>query len=571
MDQASVASRGKLQFLPRFLPRFVPRFWHLGGLLASALALAGCGGGGDPEPPPVVIEAIVFVPYTLDRSGAAINASVTPDTARAASADLPVTGGTLSVTGADGTVYTLEIPADALVEPTRITLTPVVSVAGLPIGGGGTTVGVQLAPVGLQLANAAALVISPAAAAAVPIERQLFIQWAGGGDDVAFIAPDPAAATVRLSVAQFSGIGMLRSAGFDADTAALRTRIGADAAARLASAVAEVLMRDRARRQAGIADTQGPLIAAALTGSLIDQFRQEVLTPRTAAAASNCAAATLAADTLNDFHQQRRLLGVASAAADLAAEATPLMPVVAEACMAAAYAECRDNHVVTRMIPAQTALGRRAALMGSALSTFADTDRFVRGCLRFELDFVSSAGARVTAGAAPYDFDETVSALVPIDLGPGQLGGIATLASLSYDVVQKDACLRSEDFVRIGSRLAVAGISFVAGTDPVTGAATGAVSDLTLNFSAEPTASTYTLVDTCLSTRETIEGATWSTVHSQTMDLALPPAANGYAVSGWQVLGGAVFARKTIVVNSPQDGYSLVTESRFELRHTPGL
>lgn len=545
------------------------------GALASAVLLAACGGGGggDPEPPPVVIDPIVFVPYTLDRSGAAVNATVTLDSARAAIADLPVTGGTLSATGADGTVYTLDIPADALVEPTRITLTPVVSVAGLPIGSGSgtTTVGVQLAPVGLQLANAATLVISPAAAAAVPIERQLFIQWGHGGNDVGFVSPDPAAATVRLSVAQFGGIGMLRSAGFDADTAALRTRIGGDAAARLASAVAEVLMRDRARRQAGIADTQGPLIAAVLTGTLIDQFRRDVLTPRTAAAAGNCAAATLATDTLTHLHQQRRLLGVGNAMADLAAEATALMPVVAEACMAAAFAECRDNHVVTRMIPAQTALGRRAALLGAAVTSFPDTDRFVRGCLRFELEFVSSAGARVTAGDAPYDFDETVSALVPIDLGPGQLGGVATLTSLSYDVVQKDACLRSEDLVRVGSRLTVAGIGFVAGTDPVTAALTGAVSDLSLNFSAEPTASTYSLVDTCLSTRETIEGATWSTVHSQTMDLVLPPAGNGYAVSGWQVLGGAVFARKTITVNSPQDGFSLVTESRFELRHTPGL
>lgn len=559
------------------MPRFLTRVWQLCGLLASALALGACGGGGggDPEPPPVVIDPIVFVPYTLDRRGAAINATVTPDTARAASADLPVTGGTLSVTGADGTVYTLEIPADALVEATRVTLTPVVSVAGLPIGGGGsgggTSVGVQLSPAGLQLVNAATLVITPAAAAAVPIERQLFIQWGSGGNDVAYIAPDPAAATVRLSVAQFSGVGMLRSAGFDVDTAALRTRIGGDAAARLASAVAELLMRDRARRHAGITDTQGALIAAALTGSLIDQFRRDVLTPRTAAAASGCAAATLAADTLTQLHQQRRLLGVANAAAELATEATALMPVVAEACMAAAYAQCRDAHVVTRVIPAQTAIARRAALLGSDVTSFPDTDRFVRGCLRFELEFVSSAGARVTAGDAPYDFDEAVAATVPIDLGPGQLGGTATLASTRYDVVQKNACLRSEGLVRVGSQLTVAGISFVTAVDPVTAAATGTVTDLTLNFSAEPTASTYTLVDTCLATRENVDGATWSTVHAQTMDLVLPPAGNGYAVSGWQMLGGAVFARKTITVNSPQDGFSLLTESRLELRHTPGL
>jgi hypothetical protein len=60
---------------------------------------------------------------------------VTLDDARCVEASVPVEGGRLSASGADGSIYTLEIPPDALLNETRIKPTPAASGSGLPFGG----------------------------------------------------------------------------------------------------------------------------------------------------------------------------------------------------------------------------------------------------------------------------------------------------------------------------------------------------------------------------------------------------------------------------------------------------
>ena len=45
-------------------------------------------------------------------------------------------GGTLTTTGLDGTVFTLEVPAGALTGAQLISMTPVESIDNLPIAGG---------------------------------------------------------------------------------------------------------------------------------------------------------------------------------------------------------------------------------------------------------------------------------------------------------------------------------------------------------------------------------------------------------------------------------------------------
>src|SRR5262245_34408062 len=63
---------------------------------------------------------------TVPGSGVAI----TTDAARATTKTFPPGGGTLTATGADGTVYTLTIPPNALLVETAITMTPIVSISG---------------------------------------------------------------------------------------------------------------------------------------------------------------------------------------------------------------------------------------------------------------------------------------------------------------------------------------------------------------------------------------------------------------------------------------------------------
>ena len=75
----------------------------------------------------------------------------------------------ITTTADDGTTYTLTVPAEALIGPEPITMTPVSSVAGLPLSGG-LVAGVQLEPHGLMLLKPAELVIESPDAGPLPAQ-----------------------------------------------------------------------------------------------------------------------------------------------------------------------------------------------------------------------------------------------------------------------------------------------------------------------------------------------------------------------------------------------------------------
>jgi hypothetical protein len=93
------------------------------------------------------------------------NIKYVPDTARAGTLYFPADGSTptLSVTNAAGWIWTLSFPADALITPRVITMTPFASVdsseAVLP-----ETTGVQLEPDGIQFSDGVILTATPPAA-----------------------------------------------------------------------------------------------------------------------------------------------------------------------------------------------------------------------------------------------------------------------------------------------------------------------------------------------------------------------------------------------------------------------
>ncbi|MGC9985143.1 MAG: hypothetical protein ABSF35_16130, partial [Polyangia bacterium] len=89
-------------------------------------------------------------------------------------------GGSITATAADGTIYTLAIPADALLFDTEITLTPVTSIGGLPFSGG-LQAAVQIAPDGLYLYQVATLSIAPATA--VLSSKQIGFGYYGSGTE----------------------------------------------------------------------------------------------------------------------------------------------------------------------------------------------------------------------------------------------------------------------------------------------------------------------------------------------------------------------------------------------------
>lgn len=82
------------------------------------------------------------------------------DQARAAAADVGRDGGSVTATGADGTRFTLTIPAGALLDPANVSLTPLASAGKLHMGARGLRA-VQIGPAGRDLLKPATLAIAP--------------------------------------------------------------------------------------------------------------------------------------------------------------------------------------------------------------------------------------------------------------------------------------------------------------------------------------------------------------------------------------------------------------------------
>lgn len=549
-------------------------------MLALTILLVACGGGGTEATSPAGgtgntgggssagggagtgSSSTGLTPYTLAGNGDPFTVSVAVDTPRAVAQDVPLTGGSITATGADGSTYTLDIPANALTQATRITLTPVSQVSQLPVGEtGSTSLGVQMEPSGLTFFRAATLTITPAAASAVPLDKQLFVQWEGSGQQLALAAPDPKSAQIRLQVLHFSGMGVVRSKGLDADIEAVRPRIGGSAERRIQSAIAEQLARERQRQLLGGAPGDGGL--STLLGPLLQQFQDQVVKPRMAAAGSSCAAGRLAMVTLIGFERQMQLLG---AAGENNTDIATLAPTVAEVCMKEEFEICRDEHVLTRILPAWLGIERQNQLLGNNTSDAFNTERYVKACLKFELDFFSTAGGT----SESYDHDEGVQALkTRLQWNGMHIAGSTALQSMYYDVRDKLSCRSVVEPQRIGSHFEVGSLNFV------TAEKSEEITDFRIEFLAGLTGSHFKVRDDCAQPPVVAPMAVQLNHGIAYGPLRVLTASNpvdAWLVQGFQVSKSNVLATKaervTYQINAQT---TLYYDDRWELRHTPGL
>src|SRR5262249_8868167 len=163
---------------------------------------ATCDGQCQPTafPPATNTTTSTTTTTTVPGSGVAI----TTDAARAATKTFPPGGGTLTATGADGTVYTLTIPPNALLAETTITMTPIVSISGgnLPSD---SVLGVDLQPSGLRLYEFADLSITPPQLG--PTTDVAGFSYEGDGEDLHSYPAALDAGRILLYVIHFSGAG----------------------------------------------------------------------------------------------------------------------------------------------------------------------------------------------------------------------------------------------------------------------------------------------------------------------------------------------------------------------------
>ena len=321
-----------------------------------------------------------------------ITVDPTSDDARAVSKTVnPTENTTIKATGADGTTYTLVIPAGALVGPETITLTPLAKVDDLPLSGG-LEAGVQLEPHGLVLLKQARLTID--AGSLGPIAQQTPFYFHEGGEDFHLypnLVPQSGddASVVRLPIDHFSSAGVGLATPSDRDGVASHPTERDQG--QIAGQIAEIL---RAAREADPNGDVGiPAQAGAQIEALLNSYYDGAIKPRLVAAEANPrdtgAAFASIDDALAWLHTIQLLLYP-----DGDLDATPRMTDafnrvlrVFTAVYNDAWKRCSQEHEL-EMLPLLLRIARQAQVLGISWGGAAE-QRF-KDCSRFELRFDST-------------------------------------------------------------------------------------------------------------------------------------------------------------------------------------
>lgn len=498
----------------------------------------------------------------------------------------------MEVTGADGTRYRLDIPADALLNDTLIRMTPA-NISGLPFGNE-QTLAVQLEPEGLSFNNFVTLTILPSQE--IPVDQQIFFGYEADGNNLSLATPVVESKEIKLRLLHFSGYGVTK--GLLADIEPVRARIGGSAEARLQSAIAEQLSRERQRQLLGAAESSESVVDF---GEYFKQYEEQVIKPRVAAAGESCAAGRLALQTVLGFERQKALLGMEDAGS--LAEYGDLMSTVSSVCVKEEYELCRDEHVIHRMIPVWLGLERQAQLLGMAEAggpvsgALREARDLTAKCLSFELVFESQAVFDDSNGGG---YDSSVESKIKIRFNPEEISmkGQSALVNKAFEFKVSGCSVTSN---RGGGTFDVASLAYsddASDQNPLR-----PVRDFTLTYFPGVTSESFTVKceDTPAYTSPT--NGLWSGVflvlHQDELDLsgagnsgpasmpmpdlssmmgegnasagmALPAmsAGMGFKLTDWEVTGGEYYAKREWI---KEDGsLGLYETGTVKLYHRPG-
>jgi hypothetical protein len=365
-----------------------------------------------------------------------LNVTPSMDTKHAANATIGVAGGKLAATGADGTKFTLTVPAGALIGDTGITMTPVASVAGMPAS---ATFGAaaQLSPEGLRFVLPATLSIQPAKP--VPASSYLLpIGWTGAGNDVTLRPSLGGKTSINIPITHFSGGGY--SSGDASALNSLMSAYGSEGDS-IGNQIAQTI--SQARQDGKSMDD--PQVQQQLT-QLLDLLYHDVIEPtlRTALGSRNRTMMLCAIQKGLQYEADRSLV-VGGSGSPLDGLAGPLILQLANSIFAMDLTRCANHEIQTAQLVLQD--GRMLTfLTGNDYSN--QSTQAAQACLQaaFQLNFTS----RIWGTFGGIEFDSTVHSDVKANfkLNPDQghenemvpfdVGAQAPLVYQSFKVKQPD-------------------------------------------------------------------------------------------------------------------------------------
>lgn len=545
--------------------------------------------------------------YVFSPASNAVNLSLTLDTAHSAEGVIPLKGGQVQATGSDGTLYTLDIPADALASQTKITITPASGVSGLPFGKQ-QPYAVQLSPDGLFLYKDAILTITPPQPIAP--DRQILFGFKAGGQAPTLALPVVDSKEIKIRLMHFSGYGVTE--GSMTEVAPVAQQLGGDPQSRLESLTAQVLADERQRQQSGASPDNS--LGQTVLG-LMDQYEQQVVKPALEAAQSSCASGKEAINQVIGLERMRQLLGVKSKDS-LGADITSLLSAVGKVCVQEEYKRCVDQHVINTMIPLWLGLLREYQLLGGAESgpepeEVKLAEVLTRQCLTFELQFDSKG--KFDAGGGGYDAAVKSVVRLQFDSNDFTIKGDAPLESVSFNFNPPKGCTANSKTG--GGAFQVSSLEYIQDTHSDTDTV-GYVRDFKLVYWPGVSSESYT-VD-CPPKKKGDQPAHYTSppsgywsgmyfaLHGPELNAAGPggsgasanpggvpsmpdlsamlgaaqagampafpapsvPEGSGFVLDNWTVSGGALFASKEWIKDS--GGLGVTESGTFKLYHKPG-
>jgi len=237
-----------------------------------------------------------------------LNVTVELDETSTVSGRFSPNGNTMTLTAADGTIFTLDVPPGALDRDTAITMTAVKSITGAPLSSG-TVVAVQLEPSGLFFNEFVTLTVIPAQE--IPIENQIIFAYEGTGQDYHLAIIDPKSREIKIKLLEFSGAGV--GSGGDKEWAANLQHQANSSRVRLQNEVAKLLQPERLAQLLG--DEPNDQISSILK-SYMDKYYDQVIQKEMVAAELDCKYAEKAIQDLIGLERNNQLLGLNGADAN---------------------------------------------------------------------------------------------------------------------------------------------------------------------------------------------------------------------------------------------------------------
>ena len=243
-------------------------------------------------------------PPTIDFTtpGNPVNVTVVLDKKQTASEKISTNGGTVSLTSADGSKFTLEVPPGALDTETTITMTAVKSMDGAPLDSK-TPTAVQLEPSGLFFNELVTLTVVPAKA--IPIKEQIIFGYEGDGKDYHLAVVDPKSKDIKIKLIEFSGAGVASAS--DAAWAGNLQVQAAGSRTRLMQKAGELTRAERMRNLLG--DESGSEEWGTKIKSMFEQWDEQVIRKSMVSAELDCRFARQAIRDLLATERMKQLLG----------------------------------------------------------------------------------------------------------------------------------------------------------------------------------------------------------------------------------------------------------------------